>query len=269
MDDLSGKKTESGAALPEEDVRQLVRLIADCATVQGGVMAQKRRLVEGLTALLDADYWMWNVSRITEDGTIVAVSILHNLSERQLAYLADENYSSPDNPCNRAMIALSRDNASWSRRIEDMVDREDDPDSHHTSKPEIDMGQSLFAFHRVADAPDLASAVGIHRAYGREPFTKRELRLAHIVMSEVSWLHDSSLPGEDGLAIAALSPRLQTVLTLLMDGQAAKRIALHLGLSPHTVRGYIKDIYRHFEVSSRSDLMRRFMVGDGSDRVVS
>ena len=63
-----------------------------------------------------------------------------------------------------------------------------------------------------------------------------------------------------------LSPRLRTVLGLMMDGQTAKRIAFHLELSEHTVRGYVQDIYRHFGVNGRAELMRRFMVGDGRDR---
>ena len=48
---------------------------------------------------------------------------------------------------------------------------------------------------------------------------------------------------------------------------SAKRIAFHQNLPEHTVRGYVKDIYRHFGVGSRTELMHRFMVGDGGDLV--
>lgn len=255
-----------GDALAEADVRTLIRLIADCAVVSGGVMAQKRCLMEGLARALDADHWMWNVTRITDDGGLTAVSLLHNLSEGQLALIAEENYSAPDNPCNVAMVELSREHPSWSRRLEDMVDIEAQSARLYTSRPDIDISQSLYAFRAVPGAADMASCIGLHRANGRAPFSERELRIVNIVMSEVSWLHEADLPGEDGTKAAALGARLQTVLTLLIDGQSAKRIAFHLDLSPHTIRGYVKEIYRHFDVGSRSELMRHFMVGDGSDR---
>lgn len=252
--------------LVEADARALVRLVAECAVVPGGLMAQKRHLMEGLAGLIDADQWIWNVSRFTEEGGIVAVSLLHNLSEGQLAILADENYSSPENPANAAMIALSRDEPNWSRRLEDMVDVEVHGPRLYTSRPELGIGQSLFTFREVPGAPDMSSCAGMHRSADRAPFSPRELRLAHILMGEVDWLHQDVVPTEDGKHASGLSPRLRTVLSLLIDGQSAKRIAYHLDLSPHTVRGYVKDIYKHFDVGSRSELMRHFMVGDGSDR---
>ncbi len=270
MEEMEAQKwvegDENEGALAEADVRALVRLIADCAVVRGGLMAQKRCLMEGLARELGSDHWMWNVARITDDDAIVAVSLLHNLPEGQLALLAEENYSAPDNPCNRAMVALHREHGSWTRRLEDMVDLEAHSDRLYTTRPEIDISQSLFAFHSVPGQEDLVSGIGFHRSNGRAPFDRRELRMLHIVMSEVSWLHEACVPGEDGRASSGLGPRLQTVLALLIDGQSAKRIAFHLGLSPHTVRGYIKDIYRHFAIGSRSELMRHFMVGDGRDR---
>lgn len=251
--------------LAERDVRALVRLVASCATVTGGVMAQKRHLVQGLADLLDAETWMWNVARITDDGRVVAVSILHNLSERQLALLAEENYRVPENPYTASVVA-NKHLLPYSRRLEDLVDVDAVRDALYTSRPEIGMAHSLFCNHAVDGAPDMTSVVGLHREHGREPFTQRDLRIAHIVCSEVDWLHDAGVPEEDGGRSAALAPRLQTVLTLLVDGLSAKQIAFHLGLTVNTVRGYVKDIYRHFTVGSRQELMRRFMVGDGRHR---
>ncbi len=253
-------------ALPLADVRSLLRLLARCGVVEGGVMAQKRCLGEGLAELLHCDYWMWNVSRLMEDGGIVAVSLLHNLSERQLALLARENYSSPNNPCNEAMVELSSKHSNWSRRLEDLVDLEAEAGRLYTENPELDIGRSLFAFQRVEAAPELSSCIGLHRSHGKEPYSLRELRLLDIVWTEVGWLHEDSLPPEDGHSTSSLPPRHQTVLSLLIDGQSTKRVAFNLDLSPHTVRGYVKDIYKHFKVGSRSELMRHFMVGDGSDR---
>lgn len=258
---------ENEARLAESDVRQMVRLLGEVAVTPGGVNAQKRKVMEGLSEMLGADYWMWNISRLMENGTLVGLSLVHNLSEEQMAAMVDMNYATKDNPYNMAMIEQCRRQSRWSRRLEDMLDQSVIPEAFRAVSRRMDMEYSLFGFQLVPGTEDLYSAMGLHRAPGKAPFTLRELRIAHILYSEVRWLHEVAAPEEDGSAVVGLAPRLQTVMTLLVDGQSAKRIALHLGLSIHTVRGYIKDVYRHFGVSSRTELMHRFMVGDGRDRV--
>jgi DNA-binding NarL/FixJ family response regulator len=59
--------------------------------------------------------------------------------------------------------------------------------------------------------------------------------------------------------LAALSPRLTQVLDLLLLGDAEKQVARKLGLSPYTINGYVKDLYRRFGVNSRGELMARFV----------
>jgi len=259
--------SECAPGLAEADARALVHLVAECAVVPGGIMAQKKHLMDGLVGLVDATHWMWNVARIEPDGTVFAVSLHHNVSEQQLARLADETYSHQDNPIHRAIGALCTEHASWSRRMEDMLDADAESEWLTGFRRDLDMGQSIFSMRSMTEEPPLTSAVGIHRPFGATPFSERDLRLVHIVMSEVDWLHrPDAAPAEDGSSVVTLAPRLQTVLALLIDGQPSKSIANHLGLSPHTVRDYVKQVYRHFEVGSHIELMRRFMVGDGLHR---
>jgi DNA-binding NarL/FixJ family response regulator len=54
---------------------------------------------------------------------------------------------------------------------------------------------------------------------------------------------------------AALSPRLDQTLQLLLDGQSEKEVANVLGLSTHTVHVYVKQLRRHFQVRTRAELM--------------
>jgi DNA-binding CsgD family transcriptional regulator len=56
-----------------------------------------------------------------------------------------------------------------------------------------------------------------------------------------------------------LSPRLQQTLERILAGDSEKQIALHLGLSPHTVHIYVKNLYRHYGVSSRGELFAQFV----------
>jgi len=120
----------------------------------------------------------------------------------------------------------------------------------------------IFSTHPQGRDDDKHSMIGLHRRWNRAPFTAREARMAHIVMSEVKWLHAHN---DDGVSGANLPPRLRSVLRYLLDGWTQKKIAAEVGISPHTVGDYVKDIYKHFGVHSRNELFKRFATGDGGD----
>jgi DNA-binding NarL/FixJ family response regulator len=60
-------------------------------------------------------------------------------------------------------------------------------------------------------------------------------------------------------AEATLPPRLRNVLQLLLEGLSEKEAAHRLGLKPSTVHGYVKQVYRRFDVSSRGELLALFV----------
>jgi DNA-binding NarL/FixJ family response regulator len=60
-------------------------------------------------------------------------------------------------------------------------------------------------------------------------------------------------------ALPKLSPRMQQTLERLLVGDSEKQIAHQLGLSRHTIHVYVKALYRGFCVSSRGELLARFV----------
>jgi DNA-binding NarL/FixJ family response regulator len=56
-----------------------------------------------------------------------------------------------------------------------------------------------------------------------------------------------------------LSPRLRQTLQHLLEGDSEKQIARKLGLSPHTVHIYVKSLYKHYDVCSRSELLAKWI----------
>lgn len=56
-----------------------------------------------------------------------------------------------------------------------------------------------------------------------------------------------------------LAPRVRQTLEHLLAGDSEKQIAARMGVSPHTVHCYIKTLYRSYEVSSRGELLSRFV----------
>jgi len=69
-----------------------------------------------------------------------------------------------------------------------------------------------------------------------------------------------SVPGQCVEAFAAcnrLSRREEEVLRLLLEGLSTARISERLGISPHTVRDHLKNIYRKTGSRSRNELLNR------------
>jgi DNA-binding CsgD family transcriptional regulator len=58
---------------------------------------------------------------------------------------------------------------------------------------------------------------------------------------------------------ATLSPRLRQTLQSLLKGVSEKQVAQRLGLSQHTVHVYVKKLYRRYGVSSRGELLARWV----------
>lgn len=90
------------------------------------------------------------------------------------------------------------------------------------------------------------------------PFTPRERVALDLVHSEMVWVYGPDLPAvsPDGLP---LSPRQRQTLQLLLAGNSEKEIAGQLDLSHNTVHHYVKAIHRHLNVSSRSELLARWV----------
>lgn len=59
-----------------------------------------------------------------------------------------------------------------------------------------------------------------------------------------------------------LSERERSVLEGLVDGLTEKQVAARLVLSPQTIHGYVKQVYRKLEINSRAELMKRASRGE-------
>jgi DNA-binding CsgD family transcriptional regulator len=96
------------------------------------------------------------------------------------------------------------------------------------------------------------------------PFTARDRRLVHTLHGAILWLFRPQQAAQnDGLAPDSLSPRQRQTLRCLLSGDSEKQIAARIGLSPHTVHIYVKAIYRNYGVSTRGELLAKFVHGRG------
>lgn len=123
------------------------------------------------------------------------------------------------------------------------------------------LDDTIYSAHVLG--PGRAAVVGVYRPWGHpEPFGEGERQLVDLLHHESSWLYRDQAPrGEiDSLP---LSPRARQTLRRLLDGRGEKQIAAEMRLSVNTVHHYVKAIYRHFDVSSRAELLARWMERQG------
>jgi DNA-binding CsgD family transcriptional regulator len=112
---------------------------------------------------------------------------------------------------------------------------------------------------RVVDFPKRPEAIGIDRPHGAQPFGQREVTLLKLLHDEVAPLVGVRLTTEAHLCRDGLSKRLRETLALLLEGHSEKQVAAAMQLHVRTVHDYVTLLYRHFQVSSRAELMAYFV----------
>jgi DNA-binding CsgD family transcriptional regulator len=264
---------DSVTAIPENDVRQIVRLLADVAVLDGNNTAKKRALMNGLKQLVDADGWLWSMTRVdVPTKTPISVGLVHEgLSDEQLAGWLQASQSPTCPPPEDAPLTDIAVTGQHFTRIRQQVVSDNDWYSHPAivkHRLAVGLDHFLYSVYPI-DEPDMYSAIGMFRYRGREPFTPLQAKIAHILLSEVKWLHYADLPREEGRYVPKLTPRQRVVLIMLIEARDKDEIARLLHISPHTAKDHIKAVYQHFEVSSQLELIRRFRYGDGGDAAQS
>lgn len=245
--------------IAESDARAMVRLVAEVAALNTDHTAAKNHLMAGLAKLIGADCWAWALSELLPGKVPAHVAINHGgFDEQRFArYLLAVSH--PD---------MTELNAPFAAELAKLR-------CHFTRlRQEIDPGNRFpqtqaYTLWLAADiAPLILSArplndrcvshVALYRKADAPLFNERERMIAHIILTEVAWLHALGWPDDLGAKVPALSPRCRLVLNFLLEGHGRKFIADELGISIHTVSGYVKEIYAAFRVQSHAELMRRF-----------
>jgi DNA-binding CsgD family transcriptional regulator len=259
----------SAASIPETEVRQIVRLLSEVAVLNGDHAQKKRALMNGLQKLVDADGWLWSMTRVDyQTKTPISVGLIHQgLSDKQLmGWLEASQTPSCPPPEDAPLSDITRTGQHFTRTRQQVVSDEDWYSHPAVIKHRLAVGLDHFLYSVYPlDEPDMYSAIGLFRFRGREAFTPLEAKIAHILLSEVKWLHFAELPRDEGRYVPKLTPRQRVVLIMLIEARDKDEIARLLHISPHTAKDHIKAVYQHFEVSSQLELIRRFRFGDGGD----
>lgn len=253
-----------------EDVRAIVQLLGDIASMSEPLRARRRELMDRLTAMVNGSAWIWTTSAGFGTGeTPMTIGYDYGgFSDREIGMVIeasqDSDYPMPENPPMSADLSAGK---HITRTRSDWVSDEElynHPQWELYRKP---MGSDHYVWSLFPVGRSYVSGIGVHRRPGMPDFSARERRIVHVIVSQIPWLHRTDLPDEDKSTPHDLTPRLRVVFALMLQGWNRKQIASHLGISPTTTAGYQKQIYRHFDVGSQPALLARFIQGDGGDVV--
>lgn len=252
--------------LGEEDIRAIVRLLGEVIAMRGEINACRKRLMEGLCPIVGADSWLWCMAEMEPGKRLGHSGILHGGfdDERFSWFLQAINHPALGKANHRIASELAERGSHITRNLSQIEDP-DYPLFGSEAGPcweKADIGTLMLSLRPMESGG--ATGIGLYRRRGRPDFGEREIRIAHILLTEVPWLHYEKFP--DMNIIGRLYPRHRTVFNLLCDGWDRKKISSHLGISLQTVHGYVKEIFRHFDVHSQAELIARLGKGDGGDR---
>jgi DNA-binding CsgD family transcriptional regulator len=113
--------------------------------------------------------------------------------------------------------------------------------------------------------PGLIWTINYNRSTGQDQFTTEERDFAAACFFGLTnLLYDVWRAPEtpQAMILTDLPIRLRKVAGCLLAGDTEKQAAQKLGLSAHTVHGYIKDLYKAFGVNSRPELLIRLLQED-------
>ncbi|MDF1741235.1 MAG: helix-turn-helix transcriptional regulator [Verrucomicrobiales bacterium] len=251
--------------LMESDVRAMVRLLGEVAALDTGHEERKRVLMDGVCELLGADYWVWGLMTkfVSGEPPVYTAMATGGFEADQFPKLLVA-YEHPDLGHLTGPLAdeMAEKGAQITRRREDF-----DPDNIFPQS-----GASPLFLSANVDVPLLilrpiqngcASGIGIYRKFASPRFTPREAQIAHIILSEVHWLHEQGWPWSPAKQLPSLPLRCRLVLNLLLEGLSRKQIANQMEISVHTVSDYAKQLYDYFQVNSQPELIAKFRTGDG------
>ena len=252
--------------ITEEDFRMVVRILGDIAAMAGSPDEKRNHLMRELGVLLDVDTWLWGVAPLLEPGK-QPVYLFQNaggIDDDRMALML-RAIEHPETGAMTAPIARAMIESGHVTRLrQDIID--DDWFLNSAASPlwrAANVGPILFSLRPIPGVG--TSVIAFYRPVSAPLFTPREARIAHIVLTEVAWLHEAGMPHAVARDVPVLSPRTRHVLFELVAGRPRKQIAADLGISIHTVNDHMKKIFSHFGVQSQVQLIARFRNGDGND----
>jgi DNA-binding CsgD family transcriptional regulator len=241
-----------------DELQQVLGLALELRELPHGSELQRRHALTGLTKLLGAQVGLW----LHIDGMTRGTAIIRRAtdlgwateSERRtfLGFVDSAQETALDPSVGPLSRAISSPISTFVREqlLPDRPWYHSDHVQHYRRAAHLD--SCLYGMY--VPGGDAGVCLSLHRPWGDRTFCERERRLFDTFHRACTFLHEPPTDIAPAL-LRGLSPRLRDTLRGLAKGKSEKQLAHDLGLSPHTVHGYIKSLHRQFGVQSRGELL--------------
>jgi DNA-binding CsgD family transcriptional regulator len=255
-------------------VTQLLRLTGEVACLRDDPRTWRLSLLASLNQLLpSAVSAAFILKNVAPDAPPTVLSLFDNgfKSETQRQFFLREFNNAPfRDPFFRTCIDrfLETRPKCLTAIRKDFVDDERWYSSPHLEeyRRPANIDDALFSILQGANRGD-ALVLCAFRAWegGAHParFASRERLVLDALHNGLDWIYKAEEATQRLTRASALAPRLRQTLEYLLAGHTERQVALKMSLSVHTVHDYVKALYVHFGVSSRGELISRWMQTGG------
>jgi len=245
-----------------QNIHELVGFLTQSESIALPIADRRELLVKRLAGWVGSasGFWSWGrgiplESNITPVATIVTGFSKEQLSRFPEVALSDQTVRLFNQPIRE--LLRKQDHVTVSRS---MIWN----DSEWSSDPfvrnvlhSLDWDNWLISVRYLTS--DTWASMTFFRSLGKPDYEPTDLELVELVMSSVEWMKPKVSESVSPSTFVDLSPRLRSVMLLLLDGQSRKQIASSLSITLHTVNDHCKEIYHRFEVNSATELAARFL----------
>jgi hypothetical protein len=240
-------------ALREQDVLDMLRLVAEAAAQQTSGVVRCQRLLRGLSILAPARMALTATLSFSLPGRELHVlsAVACGLEEGNLLHIEGPGQEGPARELVLRGIApmLTRVQAAlgeaWALQGTAFTAQ---------MRRQLGFGHYACSVRRRADDGQV-HLLAVCRTGAEPAFTLREDQIVHLLHEQVEAM--SAPAAASGGKLANLPPYLQRLVPELLAGAGEKQIAARLGFTFNTTHQYIKAIYRRVGVTSRAEFMAR------------
>jgi len=249
------------------DIARMLRLVNRVHEAKDSVQARRHTFLDGLCRLTTASVALLLIGSVlgaggreaqwyTVDGEACNPAMLASVD-------AEDEESDPafQKMLRRAQKRKDGHVATYTRR--ELTDDRTWYASHHVREVRRKAGLDDSLYSSLTTGSEQIACICLSRMWGsKKRFGKREKNILDLLHPACAWVYQSENPTAY-LDSVALSPREKQTLWKLLAGRGEKEIAAEMRLSINTVHHYVKALYKHFHVSSRAELLAKWMGRQG------
>lgn len=253
-----------------DDLREVFRIVQRCLDLWHDPAAWRAEFVAAVRGIVNAgEPGGFGVLQLVGPATATSdrPTLIHIATTPWPSRDAEDLYRRSMDPDERVELpgfaaaaapAMRGGTAAFSRPM--IVDERSWRESRFHSEFVRAMGLGDFAASITASpsVPALTLVCG-YRPDGAPPIPMRVVKCLGILAEEFVPYLGTRLSLDDHANTTGLTPRQRQTLCLLLDGLSEKQIARELRISPATVHDYTVQLHRHFDVSSRGELLSYFV----------